>query len=89
MDLVHSILPVIPLQQYYLLGMVAFLAAITGAPITAVTMVISIADGAGHFAIPLVFASLIASYLASLFGDSVYHQQVLICIDKDKYHATR
>lgn len=88
-DIFHKILPVIPPQQYYLLGMVAFLAAITSAPITAVVMVISIVDGSMTFALPLVFASLIGSYIASLFGDSVYHQQVLIYIDKDKYHATR
>lgn len=89
MDLVYKILPIIPLDQFYLLGMVAFLAAITSAPITAVAMVISIVDASSHFALPLIFASLIASYIASLFGDSVYHQQVLIYIDKDKYHATR
>lgn len=89
MDLVHKVMPIIPLDQFYLLGMVAFLAAITSAPITAVAMVISIVDASSHFALPLIFASLIGSYIASLFGDSVYHQQVLIYIDKDKYHATR
>jgi H+/Cl- antiporter ClcA len=89
MDLVYKALPIIPLDQFYLLGMVAFLAAITSAPITAVAMVICIVDASSHFALPLIIASLIASYIASLFGDSVYHQQVLIYVDKDKYHATR
>lgn len=88
-DLIYKILPIIPLDQFYLLGMAAFLAAITTAPITAVAMVISIVDASGHFVLPLIFTSLIGSYIASLFGDSVYHQQVLIYIDKDKYHATR
>lgn len=88
MDLVYKIFPIISLQQFYLLGMVAFLAAITGAPITAVAMILSIVDGAGHFVLPLVFASLIGSYIASLFGDSVYHQQVLIYVDKQHYHKT-
>jgi H+/Cl- antiporter ClcA len=89
MGLVYKILPLISLDQFYLLGMAAFLAAITSAPITAVAMVVSIVDGSGHLALPLIFASLIASYIASLFGDSVYHQQVLIYVGKDKYHATR
>ncbi len=89
MGLIYKILPLISLDQFYLLGMAAFLAAITSAPITAVAMVVSIVDGSGHLALPLIFASLIASYIASLFGDSVYHQQVLIYVDKDKYHATR
>lgn len=89
MDLVHHILPIAPAQQFYLLGMVAFLAAITGAPITAVAMVMSIVSDTQHFALPLILASLIASKVAAIFGDSVYHQQVLIYIDKEKYNETR
>ena len=89
MDLVHRLIPFLPLQQFYLLGMVGFLSAITGAPITAVVMVMSIVSGIDHFALPLILCSLIAARIAKIFGDSVYHQQVLIYIDKDKYHATR
>ena len=89
MGTVHRLMPVLPLQQFYLLGMVGFLSAITGAPITAVVMVMSIVADTQHFAIPLIFASLIAAKIAMLFGDSVYHQQVLIYIDKDRYDETR
>lgn len=89
MSAVHHILPVAPLQQFYLLGMVGFLAAITGAPITAIVMIMSIVSDTQHFALPLILTSLLASYIATRFGDSVYHQQVLIYIDKDKYDATR
>lgn len=89
MDLVHSVLPVLPLQQFYLLGMVGFLAAITGAPITAVIMIISIVSDTQHFVLPLIISSLIAAKVATTFGDSVYHQQVLIYIDKERYHETR
>ncbi len=89
MDLVHRLLPILPLQQFYLLGMVGFLAAITGAPITAIVMVMSIVSDTQHFALPLILTSMLASYIAMRFGDSVYHQQVLIYIDKDKYYATR
>lgn len=89
MDIVHRLIPVLPLQQLYLLGMVGFLAAITGAPITAVAMVMSIVSDTEHFAIPLILCSLIAAKIAKIFGDSVYHQQVLIYIDKEKYNATR
>ncbi len=89
MDLVHRLIPVLPLQQLYLLGMVGFLSAITGAPITAVIMVMSIVSDTEHFVLPLILCSLIAAKIAKIFGDSVYHQQVLIYIDKEKYHGTR
>ena len=89
MDLMHKLLPVLPLQQFYLLGMVGFLAAITGAPITAIVMVMSIVSDTQHFALPLILTSLLAAYIATRFGDSVYHQQVLLYIDKEKYNATR
>lgn len=89
MGSIHKLMPLVPLQQFYLLGMVGFLAAITNAPITAVVMVISIVADTQHFALPLVFTSVLASYISSLFGDSVYRQQTLIYIDKDKYHAIK
>ncbi|MDQ5920523.1 MAG: hypothetical protein QG673_579 [Pseudomonadota bacterium] len=89
MDLVHKALPILPLQQFYLLGMVGFLAAITGAPITAVVMIMSIVSDTQHFALPLILSSLISSKISRMFGDSVYHQQVLIYISKDRYNETR
>lgn len=89
MSNIHDLLPVLPLQQYYLLGMVGFLSAITAAPITAVIMVVSIVSDTQHFVIPLILTSTISSVIASYFGDSVYHQQVLMYIDKSKYHLTK
>lgn len=80
-DLFHSI----PMQQLYLIGMVGFLAAITNAPITAVVMVMSIVSDTQHFALPLILSSVLSAYIASLFGESVYHQQILIYVDKEKY----
>lgn len=89
MDAVYQIFPVIPIEQYYLLGMVGFLAAITGAPITAVAMIISIVVDSQHFALPLIITSLLSSHIAGWFGDSVYHQQVLIYINKEKFRQTK
>lgn len=89
MNEVHRIFPVLPIEQFYLLGMAGFLAAITNAPLTAVAMIVSIAVGSQHFMLPVIISSLVAARIASLFGDSVYHQQVLIYIDRDKYYATR
>lgn len=89
MDTLHRLWPILPAAQFYLLGMAGFLAAITGAPITAVAMMISIVIDSQHFVLPLIITSLLSSYIASWFGDSVYHQQVLIYIDKEKYKDTR
>lgn len=89
MDLIYKLFPSLNSSQYYLLGMVGFLAAITEAPITAAAMIMSIVANTQEFALPIIIASLLGSYIASLFGDSVYHQQVLIYIKKEKYHATR
>ncbi|MFN8769309.1 MAG: chloride channel protein [Neisseriaceae bacterium] len=87
MGAMHSFLPSdISIQQLYLLGMVGFLAAITDAPITAVVMIISIVADTQHFAMPLVFTSVIAARVAGFFGESVYRQQVLIYVDKIPQH---
>ena len=79
----------IPVQQLYLLGMVGFLAAITDAPITAVVMIMSIVIDSQHFAIPMVFTAVISARIAGWFGESVYPQQVLIYVDKEKYDASK
>lgn len=89
MDTVHRFFPVLPVEQFYLLGMAGFLAAITTAPLTAIAMLISIVINSQHFILPIIITSLTASHVSSLFGDSVYHQQVLIYIDKLKYGKTR
>ncbi|MDD3265868.1 MAG: chloride channel protein [Burkholderiales bacterium] len=87
-DLVHHFLPNIPLIQFYLLGMVGFLASITQSPITATAMVVEMSN-TSEFAMPILIAAFIASMIAEHFGDSVYHQQVLKYIPKEKYHLTR
>jgi H+/Cl- antiporter ClcA len=89
MDTVYRIWPFVPVEQFYLLGMTGFLAAITGAPITAVAMMLSIVIDSQHFILPIMITSLLSSYIANRFGDSVYHQQVLIYVDKEKYAKTR
>lgn len=88
-DLFQKIIPVhLPLVQFYLLGMVGFLAAITQAPVTAIAMVVEISNS-GEFTLPILVAAIIASYIAEIFGDSVYHQQALNYIDKERYNETR
>lgn len=88
-DLFQKIIPVhLPLVQFYLLGMVGFLAAITQAPVTAIAMVVEISNS-GEFTLPILVSAIIASYIAEIFGDSVYHQQALNYIDKDRYNETR
>lgn len=89
MHTIYRFFPVLPLEQFYLLGMAGFLAAITNAPLTAMAMIISIAVGSQHFMLPIIITSLLAAHIANMFGDSVYHQQVLIYIDRSKYYETR
>lgn len=86
-DLVHHVLPSIPLAQFYLLGMAGFLAAITQSPITAVAMVVEMSDSS-HFSLPILLSCFVASLIAEQFGDSVYHQQVLNYIDPKRYKET-
>jgi H+/Cl- antiporter ClcA len=88
-DLFQKIMPInLPLVQFYLLGMVGFLAAITQAPVTAIAMVVEISNS-GEFTLPILVSAIIASYIAEIFGDSVYHLQALNYIDKERYNETR
>lgn len=87
-DLIHHFVPSIPLVQFYLLGMVGFLASITQSPITATAMVVEMSN-TSEFAIPILITAFIASMIAEFFGDSVYHQQVLKYIPEEKYYLTR
>lgn len=89
MHTIYRFFPILPLEQFYLLGMAGFLAAITNAPLTAMAMILSIAVGSQHFVLPIILTSLLAAHIANMFGDSVYHQQVLIYIDRSKYYETR
>lgn len=62
-------------QQYYLLGMVAFLAALTRAPATAIIMVIQVSSSQ-IFTLPLIVAALSATLIANLFGKGIYEYQI-------------
>jgi H+/Cl- antiporter ClcA len=86
-DLIHHIIPSVPLAQFYLLGMAGFLAAITQSPITAVAMVVEMSDSS-QFSLPILLSCFVASLIAEQFGDSVYHQQVLNYIDPKRYKET-
>lgn len=86
-DLLHHLISGFPLAQFYLLGMAAFLAAITQAPITAVAMVVEMSNSS-QFSLPILCAAFLGSLIAEQFGDSVYHQQVLNYVDKSRYQET-
>ncbi len=74
-SLVYNYIHIAPYEQYYLLGMVAFLAAITQAPITAITMVLQVTYSQ-VFLLPLMVAALIATYIANKYSYNIYHCQV-------------
>lgn len=86
-DLLHHFIDNVPLVQFYLLGMVAFLSAITQSPITAVAMVVEMSNSS-EFCFPILLASFVASLVSEQFGESVYHQQVLNYIEPSRYKET-
>lgn len=62
-------------EQLYLLGMVSFLSALTGAPITSVVMVLQIAF-TQVFALPLALAAFCSSVVFYMFEkESIYEKQ--------------
>jgi H+/Cl- antiporter ClcA len=73
--LVHDFFVVGNLQQYYLLGMVAFLAALTRAPATAIVMVLQV-SATQVFTLPLIVAALSATLLANACGKGIYEYQI-------------
>lgn len=73
--LVHQFVAFDNPQQYYLLGMVAFLAALTRAPATAIVMVIQVSSSQ-IFTLPLIVAALSATLIANLFGKGIYEYQI-------------
>lgn len=87
-DLLHHFFTDVPLVQIYLLGMAAFLAAITQSPITAVVMVVEMSNSS-EFSLPILLSAFVASIISEQFGDGVYHQQVLNYIDPARYNETR
>ena len=86
-DLLHHFVTDYPLAQFYLLGMAAFLSAITEAPITSTTMVVEMSNSS-QFSLPILCAAFLGCLIAEQFGDSVYHQQVLNYIDPSRYKET-
>jgi len=72
---IHHIFAVANTQQYCLLGMVAFLAALTQAPITSLVMVLQITS-TQIFSLPLIVAALIATWITHLLGKSIYEYQI-------------
>lgn len=74
-SLVHQFIDFGNLQQYYLLGMVAFLAALTRAPATAIVMVIQV-SATQVFTLPLITAALTATLIANAFDKGIYEYQI-------------
>ena len=62
-------------EQFYLLGMVGFLAALTQAPITSVTMILQVAL-TQIFTLPLALCAFTAALVSYLFDkESIYERQ--------------
>lgn len=74
-SLIHNIYAIANMQQYCLLGMVAFLAALTRAPVTAIVMVLQVTSSQ-VFTLPLILAALTATWIAQLMGRSIYDYQI-------------
>ncbi len=74
-SLIYQFVALGNIQQYYLLGMVSFLAALTRAPTTAIVMVVQI-SAAQIFTLPLIVAALTATLLANALGKGIYEYQM-------------
>ena len=72
---IHDIYSIADIQQYCLLGMVAFLAAVTRSPITAIVMVIQITSSQ-MFTLPIMIASLTATWVSQLMSRGIYDYQI-------------
>ncbi|MCX5774055.1 MAG: chloride channel protein [Fusobacteria bacterium] len=73
--LVHTFFAISNPQQYYLLGMVAFLAALTRAPATAIVMVLEITSSQ-VFVLPIIVAAIVSNVVAKLWGKGLYEYQI-------------
>ncbi|MBY0378830.1 MAG: chloride channel protein, partial [Burkholderiales bacterium] len=74
-NFIHSIFALANVHQYALLGMVAFLAALTQAPVTSLVMVMQITY-TQVFTLPLIVACLTATWLSMLLDKSIYSYQI-------------
>jgi H+/Cl- antiporter ClcA len=77
---VHSIYSIANIQQYGIIGMVAFLAALTRAPITSIIMVLQVTSSQ-IFTLPIILAALVSCWLSQLLGKSIYEHQVNRLLD--------
>lgn len=74
-EFIYHIFAVSNIQQYGLLGMVAFLAALTRAPVTSIVMILQITSSQ-IFTMPLIIAAIVATWVANLLGKSIYEHQI-------------
>ncbi|MCC2645236.1 MAG: hypothetical protein K0R49_1706 [Burkholderiales bacterium] len=74
-NFIHNIYAVANIQQYCLLGMAAFLAALTRAPVTAIVMILQITSSQ-VFTLPIIVAALTATWVAHVFGKGIYEYQI-------------
>jgi len=72
---IYDIFAIANVQQCALLGMVAFLAALTQAPVTSLVMVLQITYSQ-TFTLPLIVACLVATWLSMALSRSIYDYQV-------------
>lgn len=74
-NFVHHFFAVANSQQYALLGMVAFLSALTQAPVTSLVMVLQVTY-TQVFTLPLIVACLTATWISSMLDKSIYEYQI-------------
>ncbi len=72
---VHHFFAVANSQQYALLGMVAFLSALTQAPVTSLVMILQVTY-TQMFTLPLIVACLTATWISSMLDKSIYDYQI-------------
>ena len=72
---IHDIYSVANIQQYCLLGMVAFLASVTRAPITSIVMVFQVTSSQ-MFTLPIMLSALTATWVSELMSRGIYEYQI-------------
>jgi H+/Cl- antiporter ClcA len=72
---IHDIYAVANVQQYCLLGMVAFLASVTRAPITSIVMVFQVTSSQ-MFTLPIMLSALTATWVSELMSRGIYDYQI-------------
>ncbi len=72
---IHDIYSVANIQQYCLLGMVAFLASVTRSPITSIVMVFQVTSSQ-MFTLPIMLSALTATWVSELMSRGIYGYQI-------------